>query len=53
MMHGPCGGAVRSAPCMVDGKCTKYFPKKWCVETSVDDDGYPVYKRVRNNRVIH
>ncbi|CAH9068799.1 unnamed protein product, partial [Cuscuta epithymum] len=52
MMHGPCGGAVRSAPCMVDGRCTKYFPKKWCSETSVDDDGYPVYKRVRNNRVI-
>ncbi|CAH9097471.1 unnamed protein product, partial [Cuscuta europaea] len=52
MMHGPCGRAVKSAPCMVDSKCTKYFPKKWCADTTVDDDGYPVYRRRNNDRVI-
>ena len=28
MLHGPCGpGYQRTAPCMVDGVCTKGFPK--------------------------
>lgn len=30
---------------MQNGKCTKYFPKKWVESTSIDADGYLVYKR--------
>ncbi|CAH9120016.1 unnamed protein product, partial [Cuscuta epithymum] len=52
MMHGPCGRSVKSAPCMVDGKCTKHFPKEWCAETTVDDDGFPIYMRRHNDRRI-
>ncbi|CAH9128704.1 unnamed protein product [Cuscuta epithymum] len=52
MMHGPCGPGVKSSPCMVNGKCTKHFPKPWCSETKVDDDGYPVYRRRKNGRTV-
>jgi hypothetical protein len=29
MMHGPCGLANTSAACMVNGICSKNFPKKY------------------------
>lgn len=52
MMHGPCGAANRSSPCMKDGKCTKYYPKKFEPSTRVDEDGYPIYRRRNNGNTI-
>ncbi|XP_042005913.1 uncharacterized protein LOC121754654 [Salvia splendens] len=52
MVHGPCGIVRKSSPCMANGRCTKYFPKKYIAETNFDDDGYPIYRRRDNGRVI-
>lgn len=45
MVHGPCGFANPNAPCMVDGKCSKDFPKPFRAETILDTNGYPLYRR--------
>ncbi|XP_028215074.1 uncharacterized protein LOC114397160 [Glycine soja] len=45
MMHGPCGLANKRAPCMANGKCFRFFPKKFQPATIVDQDGFPVYRR--------
>ncbi|XP_057455303.1 uncharacterized protein LOC130746629 isoform X1 [Lotus japonicus] len=45
MLHGPCGYGFQKSPCMVYGKCSKFFPKKFQESTIIDEDGYPIYKR--------
>ncbi|CAL1353730.1 unnamed protein product [Linum trigynum] len=45
MMHGPCGQSNTSAPCMVDGRCSKHFPKAFSSETTYYQFGYIVYRR--------
>ncbi|KAL6530588.1 hypothetical protein OROMI_028477 [Orobanche minor] len=52
MMHGPCGAGNKSAPCMVDGKCTKYFPKNFIEQTTIDEEGYPTYRRRDDGRFV-
>jgi len=52
MIHGPCGKARLSSPCMKNFKCTKFFPKKFIEQTIVDQDGYPVYKRSSKSHTI-
>ncbi|KAL6538981.1 hypothetical protein OROMI_025307 [Orobanche minor] len=44
MVHGPCG-AANLYSYMVDGKCSKCFPKSFNERTIIDDQGYHVYKR--------
>uniref|UniRef100_A0A1U7VMW3 Uncharacterized protein LOC104218829 n=1 Tax=Nicotiana sylvestris TaxID=4096 RepID=A0A1U7VMW3_NICSY len=50
MMHGPCGAARKSSPCMQNGRCTKHFPKKIVSSTTIDEDEYPIYRRRDDGR---
>jgi hypothetical protein len=52
MMHGPCGQANHKSPCMINGKCSKHFPKKFCEETSIDEEGFPVYRRRDDGKTV-
>jgi hypothetical protein len=45
MIHGPCGALNKNAPCMVDGRCSKKYPRDLVLETQTGEDGYPVYRR--------
>lgn len=51
MVHGPCGAANPNAPCMVNGKCSKNFPKDFQLFTTMDGNGYPLYFRPDDGRV--
>ena len=44
-IHGPCGSLNTTCVCMVDGKCSKNFPKPFCNNTELDSAGYPKYRR--------
>ncbi|KAI3507904.1 hypothetical protein L1887_22900 [Cichorium endivia] len=52
MMHGPCVAENMNCPCMVDNKCSKNFPKKFSNQTSVDADGFPIYRRRDDGSVV-
>ncbi|XP_074288946.1 uncharacterized protein LOC141614089 [Silene latifolia] len=52
MLHGPCGKAKPSCPCMVGGKCSKYYPKPCTERTTVEGDGYPIYKRSKKGVTV-
>ncbi|GFS97745.1 helitron_like_N domain-containing protein [Trichonephila clavipes] len=45
MIHGPCGALNSNSPCMVDGKCSKKYPRAFTANTITGDDGYPQYRR--------
>ena len=53
MMHGPCGTRNPNSPCMVDGKCSKRFPKEYVEETYAGSDGYPHYRRRNTGLYVH
>ncbi|CAN1799644.1 ATP-dependent DNA helicase PIF1 [Linum perenne] len=52
MFHGPCGPLFPQAPCTFDRKCTKHFPKKNNPETTMDQDGFPRYRRREDGRRV-
>lgn len=52
MLHGPCGVLNPRAPCMVDGACSKGYPKQFRNETVDNIDGYPMYRRRDNGNCI-
>ncbi|KAF8077513.1 hypothetical protein N665_1031s0003 [Sinapis alba] len=52
MIHGPCGKVNKDSPCMQEGKCTKFFPRKHVEKTTVDDQGYPKKGIQCDNRFV-
>ncbi|XP_040385740.1 uncharacterized protein LOC102722064 isoform X3 [Oryza brachyantha] len=52
MIHGSCGEHNPSCPCMKDGRCSKGYPKQLCDATTIDDDGYPIYRRRNDGRYV-
>jgi len=51
MIHGPCGATRFKSPCMKEGRCSKFFPKKFTSSTTIDEDGYSSYRR-RDHGVV-
>ncbi|KAL3635206.1 hypothetical protein CASFOL_019753 [Castilleja foliolosa] len=45
MIHGPCGLARPTSPCMRDSRCSKSFPKMLEISSRFDKDGYVHYRR--------
>ncbi|XP_071714999.1 uncharacterized protein [Rutidosis leptorrhynchoides] len=53
MIHGPCGEKNPSCPCTdSDRKCTKRFPKPFSDVTKTDEDGYLIYRRRDDGRMV-
>ncbi|XP_057746430.1 uncharacterized protein LOC130965687 [Arachis stenosperma] len=52
MMHGPCGSFRKDSPCMENGQCMRHFPKRFVASTTIDEDGYPVYRRRDDGKII-
>ena len=45
MVHGPCGSRNPFSTCMVNGACRFHYPKSFADSTTMDEHGYPVYRR--------
>ena len=52
IVHGPCGPGHPSSVCMVNGVCSKHYPKQFQPNTLYGDDGYPEYARPDNGRTF-
>ncbi|XP_072081152.1 uncharacterized protein [Arachis hypogaea] len=52
MMYGSCRSIKKDSPCMENGKCIRHFPKKFVNNTTIDDDGYPIYRRRDDGKTI-
>jgi hypothetical protein len=48
MLHGPC----TPDRCLDNGRCKKHFPKSFCEQTQLKEDGYPEYARPDNGRTF-
>ncbi|XP_069175925.1 uncharacterized protein [Procambarus clarkii] len=45
MIHGPCGTLNPNSPCLIDGKCSKQYPRAFVSNTVTGNDGYTLYRR--------
>jgi len=45
MLHGPCGALHPSCACMVNGDCSKGYPKTFQPQTKDSTGSYPTYRR--------
>ncbi|WRX23972.1 Helitron helicase-like domain - like 1 [Theobroma cacao] len=44
MIHGPCGLARPTSSCMIKGFCSKYYPKDFETSTTINEDGFLIYR---------
>jgi len=51
MLHSSCGADNPQAKYMVNGKCSKHFPKEYRERTDWAEDSYPLYTRPNNGLV--
>jgi hypothetical protein len=52
MIHEPCGEVNKNSVCMEDNKCTKHFPKAFNAEMTIDEEGFPIYRRRNDDRHV-
>ncbi|XP_072086983.1 uncharacterized protein [Arachis hypogaea] len=52
IVHGPCGRHNKNSPCMINGRCSKFYPKQFRRTTIIDEAGFPKYKRLDNGHTI-
>lgn len=52
MMHGPCGGLNKECPYMKEEVFSKRYPKCFHEETTIDESGFPIYRRRDNGRFM-
>jgi len=45
VIHDSCRTIRYNSPCMKEGRCSEYFPKKFRSFTTIDEDGYPLHRR--------
>ena len=46
MIHDPC------VSCLIDGKCSKYYPKRFCIQTTFNEHGFAQYHRQRTPQQV-
>jgi len=51
MLHGPCGADNPQAKCIVNGKCSKRFPKEYRERMDWAENSYLLYARPDNGLV--
>lgn len=51
MIHGPCGELNPGSPCMVNGRCSKRYPKAFRAVTQENENGFPIYRR-REGKIL-
>ncbi|XP_018574798.1 uncharacterized protein LOC108913690, partial [Anoplophora glabripennis] len=52
MVHGPCGELNPESVCMVNGQCSKKYPKEFSEFTVISEKGQVIYKRPNNGRTL-
>jgi len=52
MLHGPCGALHPSCPCMVNGACSKGYPKTFQPQTEDSTGSYPTYRQRDDGRTF-
>ncbi len=48
MIHGPCGRGISYSPCISEGRCSRFYPKEFCENTSILQNGFTQYARPNN-----